>query len=142
MSTERLRASDAEREQVAQVLRAAMAEGRLTLTEGEERLTAVYAATYREELTPLVADLPGGGWHALRETPEAKAGARRHARGRFGFAAVLAGVLVGLWLLTGAGFFWPLIPLFFIGLFALRGGCRRHAGYRGAAPPWAAHRSR
>ena len=63
---QRLRASDAEREQVAQVLRAAMTEGRLTLAEGEERLGQAYAAAYRDELTPLVADLPGGGWRAGR----------------------------------------------------------------------------
>jgi hypothetical protein len=142
MSTERLRASDAEREQVAKVMRAAMAEGRLTLAEGEDRLAAVYAAVYRDELTPLVADLPGGGWHALRDTPEAKAGARRHARGRFGFVGVLAAVIIGLFLLTGGGL-WLLIPLFFFGFAGLSRGCGRgQHGYRGAAPPWAAHRSR
>ena len=59
----RMRTSDAEREQVATILRAAMSEGRLTLEEGEERLTAVYAAKFRDELGPLTADLPGGGPH-------------------------------------------------------------------------------
>ncbi|HEU4425077.1 MAG TPA: DUF1707 domain-containing protein, partial [Pilimelia sp.] len=49
----RLRASDAEREQIATILRAAMTEGRLNLQEGEERLAAAYAATYRDELGPL-----------------------------------------------------------------------------------------
>jgi hypothetical protein len=140
----RLRASDAEREQVAQVIRTAMTEGRLSLEAGEERLASVYAATYRDQLTPLVADLPGGGWHALRDTPEAIANMRRHVHGRFGFAFVVAAVLIGIWALSGAHFFWPAIPLAFILLGLLKcAGRHRFAGARGggwgAAPPWVRH---
>jgi hypothetical protein len=54
----RLRASDADREKVAGLLRDAFAEGRLSPVEHEERLTAVYAATTYGELAPLLADLP------------------------------------------------------------------------------------
>jgi len=54
----RIRASDAEREHVVSRLRDAMSEGRLTLDEGEERIAAVYAATYRDELPGFTADLP------------------------------------------------------------------------------------
>lgn len=136
MSTERMRASDAEREQVAQVLRTAMSEGRLSLEEGEERLAVLYAATYRDELTPLTADLPGGGWHALRETPEAVRQARRFVRGRIGVALFLAALLVGLWVLSGAGFFWPLIPLVFIGLMVFRCAGRRSWRPVASGPPW------
>ena len=39
-----LRASDADRERVAEVLRAAAGDGRLTLEELDERLDAVFAA--------------------------------------------------------------------------------------------------
>ena len=119
MSTQ-IRASDEEREQVAHILRTAMTEGRLTLDEGEQRLAAAYAATFREDLTPLTADLPGGGRHALADTPEAKDFARRHLRLHAGKIAVLAALLVGLWVLSGAHFFWPAIPLAFLlfGLFA------------------------
>ena len=56
--TGRVRASDSEREEYAQILRAAMAEGRLTMEIGEERLGQAYGATYRDELAPLIADLP------------------------------------------------------------------------------------
>jgi hypothetical protein len=56
-----LRASDADREQVAERLRHATAEGRLTATELEERLEAVFAARTYGELDALVADLPGQG---------------------------------------------------------------------------------
>ncbi|MEV8511866.1 DUF1707 domain-containing protein [Dactylosporangium sp. NPDC051484] len=53
-----LRASDADRERVADVLRTAAAEGRLDLDEVDERLHAVYAARTYAELEPLVRDLP------------------------------------------------------------------------------------
>ncbi|PPK69727.1 cell wall-active antibiotic response 4TMS protein YvqF [Actinokineospora auranticolor] len=54
-----MRASDADRERFAKVLHDAMAEGRLTVTELDERLTHVYAAKTFGELEPLVRDLPG-----------------------------------------------------------------------------------
>ena len=53
-----LRASDADRERVAEVLRSAAAEGRLDLHEVDERLHAVYAARTYADLEPLVRDLP------------------------------------------------------------------------------------
>ncbi|EHY90249.1 DUF1707 SHOCT-like domain-containing protein [Saccharomonospora azurea] len=53
-----LRASDADRERVAQVLHRAMGEGRITLNELEERLDQVYAAKTLGELEPVMADLP------------------------------------------------------------------------------------
>lgn len=53
-----LRASDADRERVAGVLHRALSEGRITMTELEERLGAVYAARTHAELAPLTADLP------------------------------------------------------------------------------------
>jgi hypothetical protein len=53
-----LRASDSDREQIAERLRQATAEGRLQTDELEQRLgTALSARTYGE-LEPLVADLP------------------------------------------------------------------------------------
>jgi hypothetical protein len=54
-----VRASDAERDQAAEVLRAAFAEGRLTRAELDERLAAAYAARTRADLRDLVSDLPG-----------------------------------------------------------------------------------
>ncbi|MGC9667963.1 DUF1707 domain-containing protein [Planosporangium sp. 12N6] len=53
-----LRASDADRERVADVLRRAAAEGRLTLDELGERLAVVYAAKSYAELEPVTSDLP------------------------------------------------------------------------------------
>jgi uncharacterized protein DUF1707 len=131
METSRVRTSDEEREQVATILRAAVSEGRLTLAEGDERLAKAYEAVYRDELAPLTADLPGGGWEALARTPDALAAARRHLRRHVGLVTVVAGVLVGLWVLSGAHFFWPVFPIFFLTFGLLRR--RRWMRY---GPPW------
>lgn len=56
-----VRASDADRERVAAILRRAAGQRLLTPAEVDERLAAVYAATYQTDLRPLTADLPGGG---------------------------------------------------------------------------------
>lgn len=56
-----LRASDADRERVAEVLRDALAEGRLDMEEFGERLDATYSARTYGELAPLTRDLPDGG---------------------------------------------------------------------------------
>jgi hypothetical protein len=53
-----LRASDADRERVANVLREAAGDGRLTMDELDERLDAVFAAKTYAELEPITHDLP------------------------------------------------------------------------------------
>jgi len=53
-----MRASDADRERVANVLRDAAGDGRLTMDELDERLDAVYAAKTYAELEPITHDLP------------------------------------------------------------------------------------
>ena len=57
-----LRASDADRERHAEILRHAAGEGRLTVEELDERLDTVYEARTHGELDRLVADVvvPGG----------------------------------------------------------------------------------
>jgi hypothetical protein len=53
-----LRASDADRERIARILHDAMAEGRLTVAELDERLQQTYAAKTLGDLVPMTADLP------------------------------------------------------------------------------------
>ena len=53
-----MRASDADRDKVAEVLREAYAEGRLDADEHTERIDAAYRAKTLGELAPLLADLP------------------------------------------------------------------------------------
>ncbi|MBO0916248.1 DUF1707 domain-containing protein [Streptomyces laculatispora] len=75
-----IRASDADRDRIADILREAMAEGRLTAEEHGERVDAVYRAKTVGELEPLVRDLPAPGGAARPSTapyaygPEAPAG--------------------------------------------------------------------
>jgi len=54
-----VRASDAERDQAAEILRAGYAEGRLTRAELDERIGVAYAAKTRADLSGLTSDLPG-----------------------------------------------------------------------------------
>jgi hypothetical protein len=156
-SAARTRASDAEREEIAAIVRDAVGEGRLDIAEGDERLAAIYAAKYRDELAPFVADLPAGqalgrttrsgasrggsetsvapGWgpgpweYRRRNYPRYGGGARG-VIAHTGFVVTIAAALTLLWVISGAHFFWPAIPLFFLVL-----GLGRH--WR-----WATWRSR
>ena len=56
----RLRASDAEREQVAAVLKAAFTQGRLTRDEFDVRVGQVFASRTYADLDALIADIPAG----------------------------------------------------------------------------------
>ncbi len=53
-----IRIADADRERAATRLNQALAEGRITLAELEERLTVVYAARYERDLVAPLVDLP------------------------------------------------------------------------------------
>jgi Domain of unknown function (DUF1707) len=84
VQVDRIRASDAEREQTVTLLRAAVAEGRLSLEELDERTATAYAAATRGELEQLVDDLP-------RELPAPAVARSRKRRprvpGRISFSA-------------------------------------------------------
>lgn len=61
MEPDHIRASDADRDRVADRLREAAAEGRLTQAEHEERIDALYRAKTVGELTAITHDLPVSG---------------------------------------------------------------------------------
>jgi hypothetical protein len=89
-----LRASDADRERIANVLRDAAGDGRLTMAELDERLDAVYAAKTYAELEPITHDLPAtGAAHVPAVSPGAGSDpARFGARGTSaGAVAILGG---------------------------------------------------
>jgi Domain of unknown function (DUF1707) len=89
-SSPALRASDADRDGVIELLRAAVADGRLDSGEFDERLDAALAARTLDALAPLTADLiaaPGGaGAHLLplRGTPAEAAAELLTINGRHG----------------------------------------------------------
>jgi hypothetical protein len=133
MSDADLRAADADRERIAERLRTAAAEGRLSADELEERIEAALGARTYAELNALVADLP-----EQRPRP-----APRRSRRRLGLSpfVTISLLLMAIWALTGAGYFWPVWPILGWGLFVVGPGrrgpftsrlpaCRRNASSR------------
>jgi hypothetical protein len=87
-----LRASDADRERIANVLREAAGDGRLTMAELDERLDAVYAAKTYAELEPITHDLPATGAGYVPSTTAGPDPARFGAPGTSaGAVAILGG---------------------------------------------------
>jgi len=78
--TSTLRAADADRHQIADQLKAALDEGRLSLAEYDDRVRDAWGARTYAELLILVADLPKPGLSAAEVNARAAAEARRTAR--------------------------------------------------------------
>jgi hypothetical protein len=146
----RLRASDADRERTAELLREHHAVGRLTAEEFNDRLERAFAARTLGDLDELLADLPAIDLYRLPSAGIRPAGGRQVRRGRpgggltgplggsvglqiAGWAALTGtGVLsLGIWLglaITEGGFAWvPWFLLIVVPWFAAlsRGGRRR-----------------
>ncbi|WP_017610842.1 DUF1707 SHOCT-like domain-containing protein [Nocardiopsis xinjiangensis] len=68
-----MRVSDADRDQVAEALREAAAEGRITLDELDDRLERTYSSQVYADLEPVVADLPSAHGSDLAQNPAAGA---------------------------------------------------------------------
>ena len=105
-----VRASDAEREETIDTLRRHAGDGRLDVEELDRRIAAAYAATTRGELNRLTHDLP----RERRSRPR-RDGFPEHLRS---YLQVMA-LLVAIWALTGAGYFWPVWPMVGWGFFVL-----------------------
>ena len=101
-----MRAGDADRERTAGRLRDAAVEGRLGSNELEERLEAALGASTLGELERLVADLP---------VPPPVPAARPRPQLPATYLAVSA-LLIVIWALSGAGYFWPMWPILGWGL--------------------------
>lgn len=108
-SADSLLASDAEREAAVALLRAGSADGRLTVEELEERTAQALAARTHAELEPLTADLP----RPPREATSRRSGSRSRRIPRDQLVAYVAVnvLLIAVWAVTGAGYFWPIWPL-------------------------------
>jgi hypothetical protein len=105
-----VRASEVEREAVVDELRRHAAVGRLDVDELEQRIDAALAARTLDELAELKRDLP--------TPPQSDFG--EHLRV---YAAVQL-LLVAIWAVTGAGYFWPVWPFMGWGIgLVLHGVC-------------------
>jgi Flp pilus assembly protein TadB len=128
-----LRASDADRDSVAERLRHATVEGRIVAEELEERLEAVFAARTYGELDAVVADLPVPRPQRSRQPVRRQQGLAHWILPVLVLAivfpiAVAAVVAVAVFLLTGmfsVGVVWLALAWFFFGhrrrLYARRG---------------------
>ena len=88
----RMRAADTDRERAAEQLRSAHTEGRLDLTEYDERLQQAWAARTYGELDALTADLPQVRPPVDAANREARQSHWQHRHGRCGWTAVGAWV--------------------------------------------------
>lgn len=91
-----MRASEADREQAVEELRRHAAVGRLDAEEFEQRVETALGARTLEDLAQVRDDLP--------EVPESD------FREHLGVYLAVNTLLVTIWVLTGAGYFWPVWP--------------------------------
>ncbi len=119
-----LRASDSDREQVAERLRRATGDGRLFAHELEELLAASLRARTYGELDAVVADLPGG---RVARRPRSDLSHWARPALALAIAIPLAMVLIAavVFVLTGAFAVWMTWMLVGWWIFG-----RRHAGHR------------
>jgi len=112
-----LRASDADRQRTIALLRTAAGEGCIDLDELEHRIEAAYDARTRGDLDAVTSDIPPGV-----TGPPAVAGGTPPShrnplvleddefRNHLTVYCLVIGMLIGIWLLGGAGHFWPFYP--------------------------------
>ncbi len=119
-----MRASDTDRERVVSRLKGHASEGRLDATELEERVAGALAAKSVGELERLEADLPPVVVRQERSAWKPAGEVRA-------YLCVIA-LLVAIWALTGAGYFWPVWPALGWGIALFSpGGCAFGAHGRG-----------
>lgn len=119
-----VRASTAERDAFAETISKASQDGRLSLGEADERMTRIYAVTFREELPEIVRDLPKESWPVDFGRQRATEPAPRGAGEQWGPGLTVHGAIVAVmalgaiagWIHSGLGFFWPAFPMFWLGL--------------------------
>jgi hypothetical protein len=105
-----LRIGDAERAQVVDQLADHHAAGRLTLEEFEDRMGAAWAARTAADLAVLTRDLPVPA-PPRPARPPAAAGPRLDLDPRVRTYLAVIALLWVIWLVTGAGYPWPIWPM-------------------------------
>jgi hypothetical protein len=130
------RAGDVDREFVAEQLRNALNEGRLTLTEYDDRLQEAYAARTYGDLKGLLSDLPtvtpASRSQVVPSRPvlpsESAVSAIPPPEGNLTVAYLadewgdwlkLSAFLTFIWLISGHGYYWPVWVIGFFGIAKL-----------------------
>ncbi|MDO5498695.1 MAG: DUF1707 domain-containing protein [Propionibacteriaceae bacterium] len=134
MTDEQLRIGDQERDQTAGALTEHFAAGRLTREELDHRTGVVLRARTVLDLREVLADLPRLDRPAPAPAPTtapADTDIARKARNLWravGLApwALFAVVFIGIWALTGAGYFWPVWPIMGWGIGVVTTGMLAH----------------
>lgn len=113
-----IRASDADRDRTASLLREHHAAGRLTSEEFSDRLDRTFEAKTIGDLDQLLADLPGIDLYRLpdagltrqpRQVTARRAGRRSEAwRGAWGSWLACSLLCFVIWAISGFGYPWPL----------------------------------
>ncbi len=122
-------ASDREREQAVARLRGGGGEGRLTPDELEERVELALGARTRSELASVIEDLPD---EAARTKPARDVeGDRDDMRRHLAVYSTVNLLLIVVWAISGAGYFWPVWPLVGWGVGLAKHHILNRAGHRG-----------
>ncbi|KAA0110807.1 DUF1707 domain-containing protein [Mycolicibacterium sp. P1-5] len=118
MSITAVRVGDRDRENTADLLSQALAQGYFDLAEYEIRVQSAFAAVSTEQLRGLVADLPVD--HLRRSDPRrisarkkaARASVWIHLAGYLAMVAIVLTVWLAVALTTGeTAYFWPVWPI-------------------------------
>jgi hypothetical protein len=108
--SDNLRASDADRQRVADRLQQSLNEGRLTLAEYDERVRQSYEARTYGDLKALLTDLPASQRQQLEPVtskPPARDRTGRWVLAMWSSWLTTALVVIVIWALSGRGYFWP-----------------------------------
>lgn len=121
-----LKATDADRDVAADVLREAYADGRLTRAEYDERSATALGTRTLGAFLPLLVDLLPAGWAPASQDPTADLHAKavqryqrdlEDARNGWAFVSVLTLAIWGVTSLASGEwlFFWPVFPIIAMG---------------------------
>lgn len=100
-------------------------DGRITLEEFSDRLGEVYAARTNGQLQGALRELPPLPAGAVAVPPAERVAARRRVHASVAAYIGFVALMLTIWVVTGAGFFWPLWPIIGVGLGMARAAQRR-----------------